>query len=146
MAATMKQRACATKAKPSASEYQHQLQLTLGPNTFLDKDLDVREWAQRIWGFSEAEVAEVLHDTQRWKLKNSALKEYGDILLGDHTQEPELYAQFQIICKDILQCLSKVARRKSKPNIGMWHGSRSFQLLDPHTQTFIRKPDILILH
>ncbi|SJL08839.1 uncharacterized protein ARMOST_12210 [Armillaria ostoyae] len=142
----MKQRARATKAKPSASEYQRQLQLTLGPKTFSDKDLDVREWAQRIWGFSEAKVAEVLHDTRRWKLKKSALNEYGDILLGDHTQEPELYAQFQIICEDILQRLSKVARRKSKPNIGMWHGSGSFQLPDPHTQTFIRKPDILVLH
>ncbi|SJL17735.1 uncharacterized protein ARMOST_21296 [Armillaria ostoyae] len=129
----MKQRAHATKAKLSASEYQHQLQLILGPNTFSDEDLD-------------AEVAEVLHDTRRWKLKKSALKEYGDILRGDHTQEPELYAQFQIICEDILQRLSKVAKRKSKPNIGMWHGSGSIQLPDPHTQTFIRKPDFLVLH
>ncbi|PBK90437.1 hypothetical protein ARMGADRAFT_1082704 [Armillaria gallica] len=115
----MKQHAHATKSQPSASEYQCQLQHTLGPNTFSVKNLDVKEWAQRIWGLSKAKVTDVLHYTQRWKLKNLALKKYSDILQGDRTQEPELYAQFQIICEDVLQRLSKDAKRRSKHNISI---------------------------
>ncbi|KAK0460424.1 uncharacterized protein EV420DRAFT_1478209 [Desarmillaria tabescens] len=106
-----------TRVTPSASECQHQLQVSLGPCTFSDQSLDVSQWVQHIWGLKEDEVAKVLHHTRNWKLNESALEKYDDILLGDHT-EPELYAQFQIICEDILQRLSESTTLKFKPKVG----------------------------